>query len=263
MVEFNPYLVWYVSASIGRLSSVNIGMTYDDFLPVCITAQGALHDFIEHEQHNVFPETKARAEHWIKLLDHATEPRANAHSVTIQAGEVLQLRTHLREFEVTFENECRRIYVVALEKQRALDTHTLVESIEAAFSAGMWCRFSKMTKREAEESGKCIAFERYTASGFHILRAVESEIRDYIYLLTHAKPLKRDWGEYIKTLQNNGANPKLVSTLESIRSLDRNPLMHPEDWLEQDDAIALFNAGVTAMNRIISDMERQGLLPPL
>ena len=112
------------------------------------------------------------------------------------------------------------------------------------------------------ECGRCLAFERYTASGFHILRALESEIRDYLIMVTHNMPKKRDWGYYIEELEKNNANQKMLTALDNIRNLDRNPLMHPEDWLRKDDAVGLFNLGKTALHRLITDMKKQGLLRP-
>jgi hypothetical protein len=81
-------------------------------------------------------------------------------------------------------------------------------------------------------------------------------------MLTHAKPQKRDWGYYVQVLKENNANPKLVSIVDDMRRLDRNPLVHPEDWLGMDEAIAIFNTTQTAFDRIISDMENSNLLPP-
>src|SRR5258707_981787 len=105
-----------------------------------------------------------------------------------------------------------------------------------------------------------LSFERYTAAGFHMLRGVESEIRDYVFLVSHAQPKKRDWGYYVEFLTDNGADKKLMANLDSIRNLDRNPLMHPEDILDQQEAIAIFSSCLIAIERLISDMDKKGLL---
>jgi hypothetical protein len=38
-------------------------------------------------------------------------------------------------------------------------------------------------------------------------------------------------------------------------------MMHPEDWLSKDEAIGLFNTAQTALERLISDMEKREMLP--
>jgi len=48
--------------------------------------------------------------------------------------------------------------------------------------------------------------------------------------------------------------------LDVMRNLDRNPLMHPEDFLEQSDAINLFWSGIGAVERMLGDMDKKTLL---
>ena len=76
-------------------------------------------------------------------------------------------------------------------------------------------------------------------------------------------PKRQREGEKHRHNGDNGADPKLIATLDNIRSLDRNPLIHPEDWLSKDDAIGVFNTAQTAFDRLVSDMEKRKLLPSL
>ncbi len=121
----------------------------------------------------------------------------------------------VKKLEDAFREEAKRLYVLCLENQGIVSAYHLVEKIETAFSK--WNRFSFATKREIEEAGFCLAVERYTASGFHILRAFESEIRDYVTLVLSAKPTKRDWGFYHDTLKISGADPKVLSVIDAVR----------------------------------------------
>jgi hypothetical protein len=114
-----------------------------------------------------------------------------------------------------------------------------------------------------EEAGFCLAFERYTASGFHALRGIEYEIRDYVQLATR-KPIResdRNWGAYIRTLTSNDASSKLLTLLNDIKNLDRNPLIHPEHWLDIDQAVQIFCSAQTALDRLTTDMFIKNLLP--
>ena len=58
------------------------------------------------------------------------------------------------------------------------------------------------------------------------------------------RPSGRNIGDYIRELKNqNRGDPKVITALENIKDLHRNPLIHPDQSLESvDDAIALLNA---------------------
>jgi len=49
----------------------------------------------------------------------------------------------------------------------------------------------------------------------------------------------------------------MVAVLDNIRSLERNPLMHPEDWLDIDDAIGIFTLCQTAVTRLVTDIKKK------
>jgi len=59
-------------------------------------------------------------------------------------------------------------------------------------------------------------------------------------------------------LRDNGAEERVSSVVDQLRLHDRNPLMHPEDVLERDDAIDLLTLCSTALNRITVDMAKRG-----
>lgn len=260
MIDFNPYWIYYLGLIVKGVGTVMPKERLAEHQETLTLAAVALEKFVADEQHKLFPESCEAA---TVLASRLKEVIALDNSKLLEFDDLRPMFTAIGGFNDVIQRESRRVYIVGLEKQRALDTSTLVESIETAYSPSSWKRFSKVTKREIEEAGRCLAFERYTASGFHFLRATENEIRDYIFLLTHAAPHKRDWGTYIQVLTTNGANPKLISLLDAIRTLDRNPLMHPEDWLSKDDAIGIFNTTQTALERLTADMEKKGLLPPI
>lgn len=64
-------------------------------------------------------------------------------------------------------------------------------------------------------------------------------------------------GPLCRRSRKNNADPGLVAVLDNIRSLERNPLMHPEDWLDVDEAIAVFTLSNTAITRLISDLRKK------
>ena len=161
-----------------------------------------------------------------------------------------RLRVLGQGIAAVFRHEAKRALVVQVQDQRSFSAVTLVEKIENCFPPDAWAIMEPEAKREFGEAGKCLVFERYTVSGFHALRGVECMIRQYIKKLTGGLPTKRDWGHYIDVLKKNGTDPKLTTVLDDIRTLDRNPLMHPEDWLDIDDAVGIFSIAQTAVVRL-------------
>jgi hypothetical protein len=87
-------------------------------------------------------------------------------------------------------------------------------------------------------------------------RSRSNTYRQYILALTGSLPRKRDWGSYIDVLQQSGADASAVAVLDNIRTLERNPLMHPEDWLDVDDAVGIFNISTTAVVRLAEGIKK-------
>jgi len=264
MIDFNPVWIYHLGESLGKLELViQPGIPMANIYRELLMAHGAVVGILYNPQHTLFPDTRVDLAEVLKAIEVIAPPEAKLvhqmHELT--SDEVTGIEYAINHARETFARECPSKFILGLEKQRALEPKTLIEEIESAISPECWKRLSRLTMREIEECGKCLAFERYTAAGFHMLRGIESEVLDYIALLSVPIPTKRDLGYYISILKDNGADAKLIATLDNIRSLDRNPLMHPKDWLDKDEAIGIFNTAQTAFERLIADMERRKLLP--
>jgi hypothetical protein len=124
-------------------------------------------------------------------------------------------------------------------------------------------RLTQACKSEIDEAGKCLVYERSTAAGFHILRSVELTIRQYLMSISGfvMPPLNRqNWGEYLDLLKKNGAARVVTDHLHNIKDNYRNPLMHPEDSLELDEAVSLFAVAQSMSEMLVTDMLSRGLV---
>lgn len=267
MIDFDPSLFFALGTSIRPLFDVKGGQLIDAWASAIVDARNTIVNFVSNEEHRrIFPTTGARALAVLGIINALVpdvQPGTVVQNRSISEDEATNLELAIQALMVSFHEECARSYIVALEKQRAFDLHILVESVGTMFDPRIGARFSSFTEREIRESGRCLALERYTASGFHMLRAIEAEVRDCAMLLDQAKPPRRDLGDYIQMLKKHGADSRLISVLDNIRSIERNPLMHPEDVLRQDDAVSLFCVGQAALSRLIGEMEKHNLFPPL
>jgi hypothetical protein len=216
----------------------------------------ALGKFIAVFDESFLPKSKEKAKGIKATLDSVIDLLVRSTG-KLTVDQHAALTAEIVEFEEELQKECKGLYVLCVQDQRLLSAYVLVEHIEIAVSPKTWKYMSKLARQEIEESGKCLALERYTASGFHILRCLESVIREYVTALVGV-PTKRDWGYYLQVLKDNGARNEVTSIVDNMRQDDRNPLMHPEKFLNMDEAIGLFNLSQTALDRLVSDMEKRG-----
>lgn len=263
MVEVNVYWFYWMSMTVYRLHLLRTDLgpvPLSVLAPELGMARVALESFGD-EQGRAFPKTAGAIKNLLGIIDKMM-PERQPNQVfptadkMIPAVEVVELRNALNSLGVFLKDEGEHSFVLCVENQRFLSASNLVDRIESCFDAEIWKVIDNAAKREFEESGRCLALERYTSSGFHALRGVECVIRQYIVKLTGALPRKRDWGHYVEVLKSNGADPALTAVLDNIRSLERNPLMHPEDWLDIDDAIGIFTIAQTAIVRLVAGIKK-------
>jgi transposase-like protein len=124
--------------------------------------------------------------------------------------------------------------VEGVPKQRTGSAHknvvlTLVERGGEARS------FHVDSTRHIQEAAKCLAFEIPTAAAFHIFRCAESILRRYYEAVVGKLPKRqmRNWGSYIRYLKECGADVRVITILEQIQDLHRNPVIHPETRMKR------------------------------
>lgn len=121
---------------------------------------------------------------------------------------------------------------------------------------------------DAMEAARCVAFALPTAAAFHLHRLHELVLRRYYDTVTQGKPRpeKRNIGAYMDALKNYGfKDKKVLSALAGLKNFHRNPVLHPDDRLEDiEEALALLggiNTVITYMLKALPD-EPLKLTPP-
>ncbi|HWZ43822.1 MAG TPA: hypothetical protein VNW97_10110 [Candidatus Saccharimonadales bacterium] len=261
MVELDIFYFYRLSMSVSSLTRI-----YDEGdVPISVAgphlrlAKMALESLSTKLMQRVFPDSTSKAHEIVNIINRIlprTPSSPTVYEPYIPAVEILRIRQAISTFTIALETESKHRYVICVEDQRCLSAYTLVEKIEMCFPPEAWNTIDQHAKREFEESGKALSLERYTAAGFHALRGVECVIRQYLIDLTGSQPAKRDWGHYIQMLKQAGVDANLIAVLDNIRTLNRNPLMHPEDWLDIDDAIGVFNISHTAIARLAEGIQK-------
>jgi hypothetical protein len=185
---------------------------------------------------------------------------------TITAFDENLLRDQVHEFETLLEDELKRlpVYILDDEKIGNFSIRKLLRGASNGYPQRTRDRLTQESRNEIDEAGKCLVYERSTAAGFHILRSIELTIRQYLVSLPGfvMPPLNRqNWGEYLRLLKDNGAPREVTDHLHNIKDNYRNPLMHPEDTMDADEAVSIFGIAQSMNEMLVTDMLKRSLIP--
>lgn len=159
----------------------------------------------------------------------------------IEFWKVVAVQQKLVSFKTVMEAEFLIAATYLVTPRRGYDIATLIESAEDIFPYELVLKVPG-TKFDLREAGKCIAFDLGTAAGFHLLRALETVICQYWSAVMEGAPLptSRNLGNYINEMERSQkGDAKVLTALRQIKDHHRNSLMHPEETLDLDSAIAL------------------------
>jgi hypothetical protein len=165
-----------------------------------------------------------------------------------------------KEFETVFAAELRTLPSYMVSRKGIYDTALLIEHAEQAFDDGTRKAIPDSAVKDFREAGRCLAFELPTAAGFHAMRCTEATLRKY-HLLVKSPPAGKkspDWAVCLNEIKAAGGNPKVTGILDQIRDLHRNPVSHPDEFLDTNQALALFDvakSAVVAMAAEITTLE--------
>jgi hypothetical protein len=182
-------------------------------------------------------------------------------NASINSDKVQAIKANLKTFETIFSAEVPSLATYFVDQKGIYSTKALIEHAENMFSEAIRTKLSTQTVEDIRQAGRSLAFDLPTASGFHSLRAIESVLRAYYTAVLKKSATKRDWGTYVEDLKKGGADADILSAIDQIRSLHRNPLIHPEDNLTTDQAVALLALAQGAILSMITDIDKREKTP--
>jgi hypothetical protein len=180
-------------------------------------------------------------------------------------GQVNGLLKDLIAFEALLKTELGNLPITCCDQAMLgnLSWQRLLIGAHQGYPDFVVKQLAPLCLEEIDEAGKCIVYERPTASGFHILRSVEITIKQYLVKIpgfVMPSVTRQSWGTYINCLEDNGASKEVVGTLRFIKDNHRNPLMHPEDTLTVHDAVSLFSVSQSMTETLVGDMKARNLI---
>jgi len=260
VIKYRPYEFYLVAIYLHPVLEVPDESNLELLVKRLVEARLALCTFTNDLIDAHLPASKRRAEWLIKDIDaitlfHRRNEAGLPNLATVQAG--------IRKFEHMLDEEISAAPIFCLERIGNLSSENLLVGASKGYDSKVVEILDNACVREIDEAGKCLAFERATGAGFHILRALELVIKKYLTSIPNflLPPLSRqNWGEYIKLLKDNAASKGLIDGLQNIKENYRNPLMHPEDSLDLKQAISLFCVCQGMIELLVDDMKSKGLI---
>lgn len=172
----------------------------------------------------------------------------------------------LDAFETTLEDDLERLPTYVVEPVGAYSFGQLINAAETVFPESMRKSGDVPTHviLDFRSAGACLAFDLPTACGFHAFRATDAMLRKYCdHFGAHPKGSGRDWGRYIDALRGvldaqkgpKMPNKRTVELLDSIRAIDRNPVVHPDQNLDHDSALLMFDLCKNAISLMVVDIK--------
>ena len=194
------------------------------------------------------------------LAMHRADQRA-----TLTDEQVAQFNQAFASFEQALALDLGRAPIYFVSQKGIFATTPLINSAENALTDDVREMVSDEAKEDLNQAGRCLAFAVATASGYHALRAVEKVARDYYQAILRENPGQVTMKRVIDTLRSSEkADKKTMGILDQLRDLHRNPIDHPDVFLQLPEALELFNvctSAVSAMARQIDAIKKASTTP--
>lgn len=257
---------------IGKELSVMRGLETDmenmNVLLTLIHPHSWVSSFLSETQAVPMPNTRLAAQNLLAAINVILDPLLK--SIALRDGKLSmpdksRLDIALDSFEEEFEHDSREINIFSVSNQCAYSTTILIDRGEHVLPESVRAVVTDYDRNELHEAGRCLAFNLPTAAGFHMVRAVESVLRGYYDVVTTGAPRPKrkngkdeSMGAYIDQLIHAKVDINITSVLWDVKRLHRDPLTHPEDVLDSEQATVLLGVVTSAITAMVRDIKKRG-----
>lgn len=238
MVRQNPANFYLLGIHLSVIDRIRRGESLDRIVAAGLYNSVYALEFII--ANTALPHTQQRAKDLLSVIgeiiplsESSVVPRNFDRSITDEEERKIAPLTFA--FAEIFMAELATLPVFYIPPFRGYDIETLIQSAEKLFADEIVSQFSDDTKHDMKEAGRCLAFKTSTACAFHFLRGTERELIKYLNKW-NAQPTSKNWGAYEEALKKTSASPQIISMIKYIRETFRNPVLHPEEFVDVDEA---------------------------
>ena len=170
---------------------------------------------------------------------------------TVSESISKRITDEVRKIEPALDAELHLSEVYVLTKKR-YPLQTLLQNTQELLGTDVFSKLSDTAKKDFNFACKLIALDQPTAAAFHLMRALEQQVKMLYFEFKKTKRLEKlMWGPVIAQLRQKRApkpTEKLLSHLDGMRVHFRNPTQHPDIFYSLDEAQDLLNETITALN---------------
>ena len=251
-----PY-VWSLSEDLDVLGKLDTSQPIDrlDLMLALYGPQAALEGLLSN---SVFSQSLRSslllADQLLKKL-HEHTGRENYDGVA--AGfELAGLKYAYEQFKIAFLSELGTLPSYFVSQKGSHDTLTLLDDPLRMFPDALLEKVPEAAF-DVAQAGKALCYEMATACGFHLFRVTEAVLRRYYSHVTNGstQPKVRNIMVYVQAMrQKKCGNEKILSVVEQMSKLHRNPLIHPEVALTIDEAISVLGIAHSAVTAMLAEL---------
>jgi hypothetical protein len=168
------------------------------------------------------------------------------------------IREGAQEFETVLAAELQGLDTYLVSQKGTHSTPDLIERAEIMLPQNIRDKLAPQAITDLRQAGRCLALDNPTACAFHVMRALESVMAIYYNAVTGKDiPTRmRNWGIYLKALRKHpDHSPKVVTFLDHIRDSYRNPILHPDIVVTEDEAESLLGVAASAIRMLVNETE--------
>lgn len=177
--------------------------------------------------------------------------------------DVAHIKALVGKLKVVLIAELRTSTSFSVTGSGIFDVGLLVNGAHRALDPEIIYIVGDAVRNELDDAGKCLAFNLYTAAGFHAMRAIERVIKLYLQNFIDEKAIARlkNWGQYLDALEkvSEGAvlrpSEEAIALIRQIKDIYRNPVIHPDRVLDSHEAKTIFHGTIAAITRIASEIK--------
>ena len=259
---------FYVLGAIQRLECIEDGDLWSRHKETFLLCKILLEQFVANPQHRIsLPASIVKAGELLAFV----RPMADyvGADFPIDLGLKNCIRTLVADvFSQCLSTELWQLPTFLVEKVGIFSSNDLIHDAVSHLGAAAIAAISDGATTDFNAAGACLAFHNFTACGFHVLRALESVVRQYVEELTGESvvlgndsalgPLIDRLQRVLKKEENVQASssPLGMNILElrRIKNVYRNPIMHPQMVLDEDSARTVFNRSASVISAIVDDL---------
>jgi len=215
--------------------------------------------FLNHIRNLTLPVTSRVLKPLVSFKEKLSKIEENR---TLTKDETMKLNELIFDIRKTLEAELEGIESFSITP-KIIDVNKLIDDVPSLFAPDIFGALPEIARYDFTEAGKCIAFERPTATAFHILRGTEAFLKHFYLSFIKQKKIKElMWGPIVENLRIRPKTKKhetLYNNLDNIRHSYRNPTQHPEMIYDIHLVQDLWGLCIEAINRMGRILKAAGL----